>query len=1144
MTKIFKRTLSVLLAVILVATTFFIFDPSVLNLKSDAFVDTEGNTVTSLSKQTAYAPETVWLTPGGTGFKYFANFNSATGSVISATDTSGVVSFSNADATNVKIGVNKIYEKGSTSMFSGTLKIGGTTVNTKANKTATNATDMNTFTAVATGTNSASVTMTSSNSSLTGTTAGTVYFIEWIVRYVIDGTAHFTYMYTAVYPPVLGQAGMTYHSAYTGGTLTSDVNHRAYSFITGAHAYGGGNRTSAFTSETVKNFYNNNNIQAPYTAPLISFVGIKNNSTNYTIPGGETIWNSTTYFPEQANGGVLTGNRTFSSNENDYGHFTIWTNYGTFANPTPSGTAYGAYGGGASFDYNLSGTTTGVAYINADISRFSNYNQIPYLSAGWVEFYHHWCGSSNCIDRIQAIETFTSNNNWATNGSDVEDFVKGRDNRNIADPINCNVDSGDFECESKNSEDNKSLARGLYPFNGNVRSGFVTIGYGARNGYSALWGAETESCYVLSTVGLYTATVDKSSLRTTYSKALGSNIDYANCQTASQNYTNFYNQLKASGEALCDPTNTGTSANATLAGYVRDYGAAISNAKDSAVYFYVPEIIYLNPIIDSSSRYTFQYFVDRDNSDNSNLRSAADNTSGNVYFNSTNASTVSISASGTDCSVSISTSSGTDSISTTCSGYSTTYTNKTITWTATFVERDSGQTKTVNAYSYVYAPFVGTSSIISTSSNTGYNGGTWHDDAFLGTTAWIVGIHTVDASWYNPTSASAGSTYSGGDITNDSKGDADGYGGYNGANYLTNNSYSVPTSGKKNIQSVYTTSRVGGSGYWSSDSDVNWSHGGKGTIYVDSSRYTNLNQIPDLYAGMDLNYNEKGSGGMYLYSGWYSSNLYPETNLLTSATGQGTGAKLTPQRIAGAFEHNTTTTNTLIIHGKSVKSGAHSNKTGRASCYLVTYFRNKTNLRSAYDYAVKSARFLQQDYFTSTAWNNFTSYRSTVAGYLENPASTASQSDMDSAATNLYNQVAAMVGAVTAEAGSSTFSYKKMDNTTASNQTRSNYVKTSTAKVYHRVVRSSSTSYPLFKAVSEYSLVNYEEKTYYYGENVITGFNNPAGYTHLGYRKGADLNSPSGYTTGETHTDYYVHEDNLSYTYFYNLIPEVTFDNQ
>ena len=60
--KLFKRGLSLLLALVLVATTFFIFDPDLLKIDADAYVDVEtAEAGAYLSEQTFYATETIYL---------------------------------------------------------------------------------------------------------------------------------------------------------------------------------------------------------------------------------------------------------------------------------------------------------------------------------------------------------------------------------------------------------------------------------------------------------------------------------------------------------------------------------------------------------------------------------------------------------------------------------------------------------------------------------------------------------------------------------------------------------------------------------------------------------------------------------------------------------------------------------------------------------------------------------------------------------------------------------------------------------------------------------------------------------------------------------------------------------------------------
>ena len=74
--KTAKRALSVVLSMVLIATTFFIFDPSVFKIDTGAYVNIESNaSAASISSQEAYAPETIYLSPGSSSFKYYLNYN-------------------------------------------------------------------------------------------------------------------------------------------------------------------------------------------------------------------------------------------------------------------------------------------------------------------------------------------------------------------------------------------------------------------------------------------------------------------------------------------------------------------------------------------------------------------------------------------------------------------------------------------------------------------------------------------------------------------------------------------------------------------------------------------------------------------------------------------------------------------------------------------------------------------------------------------------------------------------------------------------------------------------------------------------------------------------------------------------------------
>lgn len=1103
--KMGKRALSVLLCLVLIATTFFIFDPSILIKDADAYVNVEGNkAVSSLSGQTAYAPEAIYLKPGSSAFRYFLNYSYSSGRVAEIKSTSSTLKFENKDATEVQLAVNKVYYKNGTADVAVTpsnLKLNNTTVSAVANCTATSTAYGATPTVIASGTTGISYTLTSG--SLSNYVAGRTYFIQWVVRYKIDGNYHFMFMYTGIYAPSLGQAGLSYASTYSG--KFSNPESHAYTFITGAQKYGGGNRVSNYTNTTVST--------TAKTAPLVSFVGQNASTTAYTFQGGGSKWNDTSNFTAQTNGGVFVAPSHQVGNSDRY-HRTTWTNVGSFANPTPTGTTEG----NGDTSYNVS-QTSGVAYIVVDTSRYSNYNQIPNLSAGWLQFYHHRSGAGNYLRFIVGqTQTYGA----------------------LTDEVTCSVDTSSYE-----DHDDYSVARGLYPFNGKINGGFINIKFNSRTGYKgALSG--TESLYVDTYVGLHTTTVNKTSLRETYNNALISHIDkwyVDNSKTAlsTMNYTDYYNQLKTTGEALCDPTAYSMNANSTLEGYVNACSKAIDSAFDSSMYFYVPETIYINPIA-SGSQYNFQYYVDRAATADSVLDTSYNKTTGNVFFSCAKASNVSITASISGGSVTLGQSSATNGlIKTTMTGYANTYSDKTIEWTATYTNTATGRQMTTKAYTYCYAPLKATSgtTVISASAQAGYNSST-HTDTNIGITGWIVGAHTVDAKAYTISSVSSGT------VDNGSPGD--GRGGYKN-NYLEAPS-TVPTNGRDDIQGLYDNSYGGGSGFFKKNDNVNYQTGGKGTLYVDSSRYTNLGQIPDLYVGIDCNQKDSKTSNMRLYYDWYSngSNKNPTTYTAASQDNVGTGSTQRGKKLTSAsFSSKATNTNTLVLHAWADNS-ANKRRIAQATCYLVVNFRDKSILRKAYELMESNANYLQQDYFTATAWNNFTTYRGYILNYLCNPKSTASQADLNTYGKNLYNQIAKMVACITATPGSTTATYKTYDGASTT-VNRADVLKTGTARVYHRYLNGSGSSATSTALNVGDNGTNVETKTYYYGETVKTGYNETSDYDYFGYfrnegttqwtspNNGSLVGNDSGpdmYGTSGHNTDELVAVPNLTYTYVYH----------
>ncbi len=1137
--RLSKRALSLILALVLVVTTFFIFDPDLLRVESDAYVDVESaETSAFLSSQVAYASETIYLKPGSTAFDYFENYNYNTGAVNGAKDRMGSIYFKNDDAAEVVVAVNKVYKKGGSAVATGKLTVNSTTVNAYAGLSngadERAATKFNAATKVATassGTLEYNITSGSFTAHTDYTTEG-IYFVEWVFRYKIGDVYHYAFAYTGIYSTSLAQAGITYNGKRVP-TTGSRPYQMGYTFITGAMKYGGGNAKSNFINSNVINVSGKTNVDGSYTstltAPLISFVGLANNSSNYTVPGNNQVGNGAmqtnkTYFPDATNGGVyrIPDNH---QRENEYAsfHTTKWDSYGSYDNPNPVGATH-------DIGYNISGVSTGVAYIVVDTSRYTNYNQLPYLQAGWAQFMHHMDGKCNYLDYITGMQPDKDNPTA------------------LSDPITTSVDRGDWE--SSKDDDGRSFTRGLYHFNGNVRAGMVAIYFQMINGWSGLGSA---SVNIRTNVGLHTTTINQNLLRQHYNSALNTFVDYQNISKyiadKAGDYTTYYNTLKLVGEELCDPTAHTHSSYKSLETLSSELVSAISKKAAPAVYFYVPETIYVDPRA-NSSKYNFKYYVDCtvDSNGNRTLTAAGEDTIGNVYLSGSTVDRV-ISVVGSvktypgkaaNGSVSLASSisaSGTlDTTIDSSSSYINSYEDSMIEWTATYSTKE-GQTLTTTAYSWVYGvPLWQTnqSSVVSASAQAGYDAGS-HTDTNIGVTGWLVGAHKVIANAYTISSSTAGTSNTG------SAGD--GYGGYKN-NYIENNGY-VPTNGRDNIQDLYNTAYIGGSGFYYKNDNVNWETGGAGSITVDSSRYDNLGGIPYLYIGIDCNIRHEKSGNMKLRYDWYSTNptKQPTSNPI-SQDGISTGNTQRGKKITGAGISKNKTKDTLVLNAWSQSYG-NKTRTAQATFYLVCNFRNKEKLRDAYETALKKTLYLQEAYFKPNEWTEYERLFEDVSAKLMDPECETSQADMDSSANALLNQVARMEAAVTAPKGSNSYSYTKVDGSTVTVSDRSSVLNKGTATVYHMYYDPATGQYGDLNA--SVNGTNSETATFYFGETVSTGYNETQGYNYFGYYRSnaqngkwngtadlkGDIAGQGTYGKSGHNVDKFYASTYLTYTYVY-----------
>ena len=323
--------------------------------------------------------------------------------------------------------------------------------------------------------------------------------------------------------------------------------------------------------------------------------------------------------------------------------------------------------------------------------------------------------------------------------------------------------------------------------------------------------------------------------------------------------------------------------------------------------FWTPEAIYLYPDGSSwtaSTSTPFQYFIN--NNRDGSVKTAYDET-GYIYFTYPNASATSLSARFIDSSfntisggsVNISNTSPSSGIDVTFNGTSPLLAASSkgcwIEWTLSFTDTTDGKTKKAYSYTYVYKPYVVPVGGFVKLCNSRYN------DSFAQSITWISGVHSItvgtlhDNGGYYP-------NYSGGKgfsafITKGTKGyygstsytagkstalinSSSWSGCYEGAAtwnlaFMNGNSSGGPyfqTSASNTGATGWgTTSSTGGFNvrsmdYWYKEKDaenilVNLTSGASGNITIDSSRYSNLKDIPNLAGGLMVTDDEASDEG-------------------------------------------------------------------------------------------------------------------------------------------------------------------------------------------------------------------------------------------------------------------------------------------
>lgn len=859
LTKIGKSTLSLILCLTMLLTTFCFFDigsmiSEAMVSKSSHALTEAGTTSDTFAQYSISAPELVYIKAGGKDSEIFLNAAS-NGTISEPTSATSTLSFSCATARSVAISIV---------LLDSNLADVKTNINRVTNVAFSDGTYMSLDKPLEAS--SSSVNKTIKSLTMANAEPGKEYIIRWNIVYTTASGSYTTYAYTGVKFPLLSQAGMTtrqYYYGTSGSIANNPAESSTYSFITGVDSVKGGNVGSKWITTDSK-----------LTAPLINF-----NASLY--PRGLDMPVNKDYFDPDGTG-VLLGyskrgdDNTFGQASRVYN--TQWDKPGDKTyNPKTMIDKSGYFGGFPTTDGDEWGYSA--ADITIDISRYTDFNQIPNLRAGFVEFDSDGGSDENFLNAIRnsSYTTYDASKyfrkNRTTNNS--------AGSQNTAPTIYCpDVDRGD-------EKNDRSWVRGLYKLSGNITTAKNTLKTSTtgstptplniasfnNNVYTTYiafeyslrfnpWFGRDEYCSGISRVRLNATLADKSTARKYYYQFLNSGVN-----TSASNWSTIKEYVESYVKTLC--------VSSAAAGSYTDPASAISAAQtnlktvmkstlasSAPVYFDVPETIYLTPQSGTGTS-DFQYVLDQTLTLSDGEATKTVNTGyksissgGNISFYYADAKNVRLTVSGAT--AGLTTSGNGVNIKALNTEYSCTkdtlmlakvtsgskaYTSGFITWTATYYDNADGHTKSISAKTYVYAPFTGVAAAL----GAGSYKNKMHSENKFTSTYWITGGHSVKSRTGTLADGANGKL-------TDLK---------TGAMYdppLYDNTITTGGNGGSGNNSEYPTTIPTGDGttYARVKDDQNNKnmnvYGGTLTINVDKTRFSKFDTIPNFKIGYDVNH--------------------------------------------------------------------------------------------------------------------------------------------------------------------------------------------------------------------------------------------------------------------------------------------------
>ena len=574
--KIGRKAISWLLAFVLIATTFFIFDPSIPVIKSGAVVDVKKLESTVEPTVKFLVPETIYLHPvidknKEYRFQYFVDSDENGTLHRSATQTTGTVFFScsslcssiSIEWENTTVSANDVQKTGQ--ILKQTITGGTTSVSDGRVK----------------------VTCT----------------------YVVGDVTYKAYAYTYMYYPDLDLLTGTGGTYVYKPTLGDNPKLSAFAFITGVHYVG-----NKGTYDDDRLIGGNNYYDQYRTSSSKSVYGV-----SPLVPGWANVWEG---------GKLMTGPagaefKTADDDANVYDREKLYaekTSDSKFIESGDGGVVFRNRERSGDTSRTMSSADNNWGTLIVDKSRTTNFNQIPNLRGGYIIHFYASCSDEGKLDEFRSTDSaITISSNIGFKNGDGKGYGMSE-----SDALSGEIPSSDtnytMEAHFRYERKNSSGVNNYYQFGLRVKTvNKASLRSTYRDSIEEGWQADTAER------GSWSDSA-KSQWTSAYNSFISA-LDQAGT---------ILGKPYANATENSDAVAALDAARNSCAALVKDNFKADSGSESTnRVKFIVPETIYLNP--DNGTAFQYIYGTDENGNPTKDV-ALSSATSARIYFTGTNCS--------------------------------------------------------------------------------------------------------------------------------------------------------------------------------------------------------------------------------------------------------------------------------------------------------------------------------------------------------------------------------------------------------------------------------------------------------------------------------------------------------------------------